>query len=127
MADFAFVSCGNTARKILSFYQCIFRPNGENIYCLKHIRLYLFKADVLVNSAHSNLNNLTACGRALMTRGGLSLREACKPQTQIRPGDIVTTESGNLLSKYVIHAVCCHVQQFKEASSAHQVRYNLRD
>jgi O-acetyl-ADP-ribose deacetylase (regulator of RNase III) len=76
---------------------------------------------VLVNSAHSNLNHLTACGRALLVSGGSCFQEACKPHTAVQPGDIVATESGNLLSKYVIHAVCCNLSQLKEASTAHEV------
>ena len=79
---------------------------------------------MLVNSAHSNLNKLTACGRALMARGGSCFQEACKPHINIRPGDIVTTESGNLSSKYVIHAVCRNLRQFKEVSPAHEVCCN---
>lgn len=86
--------------------------------------LLCLKTDVLVNSAHSNLNKLTACGRALMARGGTCFQEACKPHTNIRPGDIVTTKSGSLPSKYVIHAVCCDLKQFKEVSAAHEVCWN---
>ncbi|CAB4022007.1 poly [ADP-ribose] polymerase 14-like [Paramuricea clavata] len=77
-------------------------------------------ADVLVNSAHTNLNHPTACGRALMVRGGSCFQEACKPHIAIRPGDIIATESGNLLSKYVIHAVCRNLNRFKEPSPAHE-------
>jgi O-acetyl-ADP-ribose deacetylase (regulator of RNase III) len=80
---------------------------------------------VLVNCAHSNLNYPTACGRALQNRGGLSFKEACKPFTAIQPGDIVVTESGNLFSKHVIHAVCRNLCQFKEASHAHEVCYTV--
>ncbi|CAB4035780.1 Hypothetical predicted protein [Paramuricea clavata] len=76
--------------------------------------LFCLKADVLVNSAHMNLNNPTACGRALLVRGGSCFQEACKPHIAIQPGNIITTESGNLLSKYVIHAVCRNLNRFKE-------------
>ena len=77
---------------------------------------------MLVNSAHSNLNDLTACARALIARGGLRLREACKPHTAVPQGDIIATESGNLSSKYVIHAVCCNFRKFSGAWLAHEVR-----
>ena len=77
-------------------------------------------ADVLVNSAHSNLNDLTACGQALVNRGGSSFQEACKPHTAVKAGDIVATESGNLSSKHVIHAVCCNWLQFNEDSLARE-------
>jgi O-acetyl-ADP-ribose deacetylase (regulator of RNase III) len=76
---------------------------------------------VLVNSALPNLNELTACGEALMARGGSRLREACKPHTAIPHGDIVATEGGNLSSKYVIHAVCRKLKKFREASLAYEV------
>jgi O-acetyl-ADP-ribose deacetylase (regulator of RNase III) len=82
---------------------------------------FCLKADVLVNSALPNLNELTACGRALMARGGSRLREACKPHTAIPQGDIVATESGDLSCKFVIHAVCCNLGKFREASLAHEV------
>ena len=88
--------------------------------------LLCLKADVLVNSAHSDLNHLTACGRALMAGGGLSFQEACKPHANIRPGEIVTTESGNLPAKFVIHAVCRNLRQFKEASHAQEVCKNCK-
>ena len=83
--------------------------------------LFCLKADVLVNSARPNLNSPTACGRALMVEGGSGFQEACKPHTNIRPGDIVTTESGNLSSKYIIHAVCCNVCQFEDPQVAYEV------
>ena len=83
--------------------------------------LFFAKADVLVNSARSNLNNPTACGQALMVRGGQCYKEACRPHTNIRPGDVVVTESGTLLSKYVVHAVCRNLISFQEPQSAFQV------
>ncbi|XP_028416340.1 protein mono-ADP-ribosyltransferase PARP14-like [Dendronephthya gigantea] len=75
-------------------------------------------ADVLVNSARSNLNHPTACGQVLMDRGGPYYKEACRPHTNIPPGDIVVTESGTLLSKYVVHAVCRKLVSFQEPLSA---------
>ena len=82
-------------------------------------------ADVLVNCAQSNLNHLTACGRALMGRGGMGFQEACKNYTAVQPGDIVVTESGNLLSKHVVHAVCRKLSEFKEASDAFEFLQGL--
>ena len=75
------------------------------------------QADVLVNSAHSNLNHLTACGKALQDQGGISYTEACKLHTNIPMLDIVCTSGGNLPCKYVIHAICCHWNKEDEQKS----------
>ena len=76
---------------------------------------------MLAYFASSNLNNPTSCGHALNIRGGLSFREACRPYTNIEAGEIVTTGSGDLPCKYVIHAVCCNFHHFKEQFAAHEV------
>ena len=49
----------------------------------------------------------TAIGRALNNRGGAKLADASREHTNIPEGDIVCTESGDLRSNFVIHAVCC--------------------
>lgn len=62
----------------------------------------------MVNSATSNLNKFTACGKALVACGGQAFADPCKTHTNVKAGDIVCTPSGNLPSQFVIHAVCCH-------------------
>lgn len=59
-----------------------------------------------MNSSLSDLNALTACGKALQDRGGTIYTQGCKPYTNIAPWDIVCTPGGNLSCQYVIHAVC---------------------
>ena len=64
------------------------------------------QADVLVNSANSNLKYPTACGYALIQVGGEQFNEACQRFTNINSGEIECTSGGNLSCKHVIHAVC---------------------
>lgn len=75
----------------------------------------------MVSSATSDLNKLTACGKALVRYGGQAFVDECKPHTNVAAGDIVCTNSGNLPSQFVIHAVCCHWNNNQGA--AEQVLY----
>jgi hypothetical protein len=84
---------------------------------LPHVFFLSPQADVLVNSALPNLKHLTACGKALQDRGGISYIEACKLHTNIPALDIVCTSGGNLPCQYVIHAVCCNWNKNEEKKS----------
>ena len=61
----------------------------------------------MVNSATSDLTNLTQISRALFSVGGMMYQLECSRHRNVAAGDIVTTIGGDLRCKYVIHAVCC--------------------
>ena len=69
------------------------------IYFLNQILpcfLLTTQADVLVNSASSNLKHPTTCGRALIRVGGAQYIEACRAITSVKSGEIVCTSGGKL-------------------------------
>lgn len=84
------------------------------------------EADILVNSANSDLNHATACGKDLVDVGGQEFVSACKRHTNILPGDIAYTVGGKLRCNYVIHAVCTNWEPSKEEASKEVFKFLLQ-
>ena len=100
------------SRRTLAFPEVI-KTFGKH---LSYNPLSLPKADVLVNSASSDLTNPTKCGKDLNKVGGLSFLLACNTHRSISKGAVVRTSGGRLACKFVLHAVCCSWDNYQGES-----------
>ncbi|XP_046851430.1 protein mono-ADP-ribosyltransferase PARP14-like isoform X2 [Xenia sp. Carnegie-2017] len=92
------------------FNVCNFKTTEGINVSWKYGNIERERADVLVNSATSNLNTPSMIGKAMNTFGGSLYVSECSNFTNVAYGDVVTTSGGNLRCKYVVHAVCCDWQ-----------------
>lgn len=83
-------------------------PHGVEIIVNKGDMCF-YRVDAIVSAANEKLDLSGGLSKALSDAAGPQLQEACnqiiKKRTQLKTGEVVMTEAGQLPCKYVIHAV----------------------
>lgn len=86
----------------------VLTPYGVEIVVNKGDMCF-YPVDAIVNAANEKLDLSAGLSKALSDAAGPQLKHACnqiiKKRTQLKTGEVVLTEAGQLPCKYVIHAV----------------------
>lgn len=82
------------------------------------------KADVIVSSDDNEISMGGGVSRAILCRGGETIRADAKKKLPARVGDVIVSSSGNLPQKYIFH---CLTKRYGTLSARDEVREDNTD
>ncbi|XP_048839122.1 protein mono-ADP-ribosyltransferase PARP14-like [Brienomyrus brachyistius] len=113
----------------LSTYCKVQMPNGLIITVAK-ADLCKYQADVVVNASNEGLQHIGGLALALLRAAGPQLQDVCNryrsKNGDLKPGDAIVTEAGNLPCQYVIHAVGPRFSDWDKSTAVRLLRRVVR-
>uniref|UniRef100_A0A3B3RLA1 Macro domain-containing protein n=1 Tax=Paramormyrops kingsleyae TaxID=1676925 RepID=A0A3B3RLA1_9TELE len=113
----------------VSTYCKVQMPNGLIITVAK-ADLCKYQADVVVNASNEGLQHIGGLALALLQAAGPQLQDVCdryrSRNGDLKPGDAIITEAGQLPCQYVIHAVGPRFSDWDRSTAVRLLRRVVR-
>ncbi|XP_072558555.1 protein mono-ADP-ribosyltransferase PARP14-like isoform X1 [Paramormyrops kingsleyae] len=113
----------------VSTYCKVQMPNGLIITVAK-ADLCKYQADVVVNASNEGLQHIGGLALALLQAAGSQLQDVCdryrSRNGDLKPGDAIITEAGQLPCQYVIHAVGPRFSDWDRSTAVRLLRRVVR-